>query len=168
MKIETIADETWRELGQNPTISIASISFWLRANIGKLDTLILTTYSVNPQTLEIQDLVNFNPFCDAEKDMFKELYKLKFYELQLQNALYGGQFDLITSIGDGDGKITKQTKNDLAKTILQQIKDARQALLTMSNLYRYSKSTPVNVVGNDFYSPVPNLVNLTPEIGFYD
>ena len=38
MKVVDIADELFREVGEDSNYSIASISYWVRANIGRLNS----------------------------------------------------------------------------------------------------------------------------------
>ena len=53
MKVVDIADEIFREVGEPTTYSIASISYWVRANIGRLNSYISTFFEIEPSTLEI-------------------------------------------------------------------------------------------------------------------
>ena len=52
-KIVSIADEVYRELGNPTDLSIATISFWLRTNVGQLNNLINIDASINQETLEL-------------------------------------------------------------------------------------------------------------------
>ena len=58
MKIVEIADEIFRELGEPCTLSIPAIAYWLRSNVGELNNLIYTSYSINPKDLEIIKVEN--------------------------------------------------------------------------------------------------------------
>ena len=42
MKVVDIADELFREVGEPSTYSIASIAYWVRANVGRLNSHINT------------------------------------------------------------------------------------------------------------------------------
>ena len=44
MKVVDIADELFREIGEDSNYSIASISYWVRANIGRLNSHINTFF----------------------------------------------------------------------------------------------------------------------------
>ena len=46
MKIVDIADEIYRELSEPSTISIPSIAFWIRSNVGELNNRINTTFKI--------------------------------------------------------------------------------------------------------------------------
>ena len=55
MKVVDISDDIHRELGNPTGISIASISHWVRSNIGSLNNYLNTTYSEDSTTLELND-----------------------------------------------------------------------------------------------------------------
>jgi len=42
MKVVDIADELFREVGEDSNYSIASVSYWVRANIGRLNSHLYT------------------------------------------------------------------------------------------------------------------------------
>ncbi len=159
--ITDIADELWRDLGTPPETQIPYISFWLRANIGKLDNLIFKNFSIDSSTQEIIDIVDLQIFGDKEKDIYKEIFKVKYYESQVNKFLYAGQFNLITQTTEGDSTIKRQTKNDLAKTMLLLQKEANDRLIYLAHLYKYNQSTPSQVTGDDFYSPIPYISHIS-------
>ena len=76
-KIVDIADELYREMGEPSDSSIASIAFWLRTNISRLNILINKPYTINEETLEISD-TEADPFGINEKGIFKLLFKKEF------------------------------------------------------------------------------------------
>ena len=51
MKVVDIADEIYRELGEITSLSIPAIAFWVRTNIGALNNLINTGYSIDSDTV---------------------------------------------------------------------------------------------------------------------
>lgn len=81
-KIVDIADEIYRELGEPDDISIPSIAFWIRTNIGKLNIILNKNYSINTTNLEI-DAIEGEPFTINEKSVFKKLYKIHYYDRQI-------------------------------------------------------------------------------------
>ncbi len=70
-KIVDISDELFNELGEPDDISIASVAFWLRTNIGSLNVLLNKDYSINQSTLEIES--SDNNFTINEKSIFNNL-----------------------------------------------------------------------------------------------
>ena len=69
MKIVDIADEIFRELDQPTDVSIPQIAFWIRVNVGSLNNLINTEYTIDTTTLEISP----DPAIE-EKSILKKLY----------------------------------------------------------------------------------------------
>jgi len=82
IKIVDIADELYRELGEPSDISIPSIAFWLRTNLGKLNIHLNKKYSINTLDLEI-DAISPDSFTIAEKTIFKKLYNIHYYDRQI-------------------------------------------------------------------------------------
>lgn len=86
IKIVDIADEIYRELGEPEDISIASIAFWLRTNLGKLNILIDKKYSINQIDLEIE-AISPDTFTIIEKAIFKKMYNISYYDRQIVNLI---------------------------------------------------------------------------------
>ena len=85
-KIVDIADEIYRELGEPSDVSIPSIAFWLRTNIGKLNILINKRYTINTLDLEI-DVISSETFTITEKSVFKKMYNISYYDRQIINLI---------------------------------------------------------------------------------
>ena len=69
MKVVDIADELYREIAEDSNYSIASISYWVRANIGRLNSHINTFLEIKSSTLEIvksTDVKNDNVLVESE------------------------------------------------------------------------------------------------------
>jgi hypothetical protein len=81
-KIVDIADEIYRELGEPSDVSIPSVAFWLRTNLGKLNILINKRYSINTLDLEV-DAISPETFTITEKSIFKKIYNIHYYDRQI-------------------------------------------------------------------------------------
>lgn len=81
-KIVDIGDEIYRELGEPSDVSIASIAFWLRTNLGKLNIHLNKKYTVNTLDLEV-DAISPETFTITEKTIFKKLYNIHYYDRQI-------------------------------------------------------------------------------------
>ena len=81
-KIVDIADEIYRELGEPTDVSIPSIAFWLRTNLGKLNILINKRYTINTLDLEV-DAISPETFTIIEKSIFKKMYNIHYYDRQI-------------------------------------------------------------------------------------
>ena len=85
-KIVDIADEVYRELGEPSDISVSSIAFWFRTNLGKLNILINKTYAINTLDLEV-DAISPETFTITEKSIFKKMYNIHYYDRQIINLI---------------------------------------------------------------------------------
>ena len=81
-KIVDIADEIYRELGEPSDVSIPSVAFWLRTNLGKLNILINKRYTINTLDLEV-DAISPETFTITEKSIFKKIYNIHYYDRQI-------------------------------------------------------------------------------------
>ena len=68
-KIVSIADEVYRELGDPSDLSIATISFWLRTNLGQLNNMLNLDKVIDETTLELEEELTVD-----QAVIFKKLY----------------------------------------------------------------------------------------------
>ena len=87
-KIGDVAAEIYRELSEPVDISIASVAYWLRTNVGRLNVLLNKPYLINDTTLEIYSSdEKTDPFGINEKTIFKKLYVIHYYDRQILNLI---------------------------------------------------------------------------------
>ena len=72
MKIVDIADEIYRELSEPATISIPSISFWIRSNVGELNNRINTTFKIRDTNPDIYEFSGSFVTASNEPQAFNE------------------------------------------------------------------------------------------------
>lgn len=147
-KIVDIADEIYREMGEPSDSSVASIAFWLRTNIGRLNILINKPYSINETTLEISDTEE-DPFGIAEKTILKLIYISYYYERLFRNALGAASTDSTIEIDQNGFRAKKVNKNELAKTYSDLKKQADDQLKMILDSYNINDVTPIQVAGDD-------------------
>ena len=90
VKIVSIADEAYRELASPSDLSIAAISFWLRTNLGQLNNLIDTSYTLNADTQELETGLTIE-----EAVIFKKLYFVHYYDLKIRATLGAASNDSV-------------------------------------------------------------------------
>ena len=146
-KIVDISDELFNELGEPDDISIASVAFWLRTNIGSLNVLLNKDYSINESTLEIESINN--NFTTNEKSIFKKLYIIHYYDRQLRKTLVSVSLDSVVSISDEGSSVTKVNKNELSKTFAGIKKQEMAELKELLNKYELNEVAPLQVAGDD-------------------
>lgn len=118
MNIASISDEIFRELDQPTNLSVPQISFWLISNIGQLNILIEQEYVVLDN--------EFSPeLGDQEKDIFKQLYFVKYYSSLMTSNLGAAAYDW-SELSEGDSTIRRVSKNEVAKNY-KQLRDSYYA-----------------------------------------
>jgi len=148
MKVVDIADEIFRELGQPTDLSIPTISFWVRTNVGNLNNRINTTYIVNSITLEILDSDSVEIGLN-ESAILKKMYMVHHYDVKFRGVLGASSYDLVTLVKDKQNTVRKVNRNDIAKSFLQAKKDAIEELERLSVSYISGQATPIQVAGDD-------------------
>jgi len=124
--------------------SLQSIECWLEVNLGTLNTLIDTEFCLEGLNL------------DSEASaIYKQLYLHQYYVKKTRNAMRGiiacsdssdadGE---ITSLSDGESRVTFANKNETAKVIRGMAQDAKLALDQLINKYNMYQSEPRQVGG---------------------
>jgi hypothetical protein len=149
-KIVDISDEIYRELGEPSDISIASVAYWLRTNIGKLNVLLNKPYLINETTLEIYSSDEAkDPFGINEKTIFKKIYTVYYYERLFRNALGAASTDSVIDISQNGFSARKINKNELAKTYSELKKQADAELKILTDKYEINEIAPLQVAGDD-------------------
>jgi hypothetical protein len=149
-KIVDIADEIYRELGEPNDLTLSSIAFWLRTNIGDLNILINKKFYITDDTLEIgiqED--SGDEFKDIEKSIFKMIYSIHYYERLFRNALGAASLDTVLSVTDDGSTVVKINKNELAKTYAQLRNQISDELQVLTKNYNLNEARPLQVAGDD-------------------
>lgn len=156
MKVVDIADELHRELGEPTSLSIPAIAYWLRTNIGALNNSINTSYSINVTTFEIEQTASDSKGADVileiaeeERAILKKMYMVHFYELKLRDNIVSLATDTVISVSDDGSSVTKVNKNEINKVYQQIKKQEYEELKDMTNSFKLSKCSPLQVAGND-------------------
>lgn len=150
IKIVDIADEVYRELGEPVDISIPSVAYWLRVNLGRLNVLLNKPYLINETTLEIYSTNEItDPFGINEKTIFKKIYTVYYYERLFRNALGAASTDSVIDISQNGFSARKINKNELAKTYSDLKKQADAELKNLLDKYELNEINPLQVAGDD-------------------
>lgn len=141
--VTTIADEIFRELESPSDTSSGAISFWLRDNVGNLNSLLSTSYNLDSTG-------QFTPeFGNSEKDILKKLYVIYYYNKFIRANLGAASYDSVLEITTDGDTVKKVNKNEIAKTYIQ-LKNIETDLLNkLINGYKSNNTSPVAVHGDD-------------------
>ena len=174
MKVVDIADEIFRELSEPSTISIPSISFWIRSNVGELNNRINTTFKIKenaPDAYEFSgSFINasnepqaFNEATGAlglgnpsivaiqpeEASILKKMYTVHYYDQQIRTTVGAASSDPIVEVASDGSRVRKINKNELSKTYISLKKEEYSELKDLINAYKLRKASPVQVAGDD-------------------
>ena len=148
-KIVDISTELYSEFGEPTDLSIASIAYWLRTNIGDLNILINKKFYIDENTLEIVSDDESDVFGNIEKSILKMLYSIHYYERMMRVSLFNATLDSVVSISDEGSSVTKINKNEMAKTYATLRKQISDELNTLTKNYNLNEAKPLQVVGDD-------------------
>jgi len=152
-KIVDIADEIYRELGEPNDLSLSSIAFWLRTNIGDLNILINKKFYITDDTFEIGiEADSGDEFKDIEKSIFKMIYNIHYYERLFRNALGAASTDSVIEIDQNGFRARKVNKNELAKTYSDLRKQINDELQILTKNYNLNEAKPLQIAGDDTIS----------------
>lgn len=148
VKIIDIADELYREMGEPNDLSLSSIAFWLRTNLGDLNITINKDFILTETDLEIES-PSGEIFGLTEKSIFKMLFSIHYYERLLRNALGAASTDSVIEINQNGFSARKINKNELAKTYVQLRKQIYEELMELTKNYNLNEGKPLQVAGDD-------------------
>lgn len=148
-KIVDVASELFEEFGEPSDISVPSIAYWLRSNIGDLNITINKKYIIDENTLEIVSEEAGETFGNIEKSIFKMLYSIHYYERMMRKSLNDATLDSVISISDEGSSVTKVNKNEMAKTYASLRKQINEELMELTKNYNLNEAKPLQVVGDD-------------------
>lgn len=118
------------------------ISGWLESNVGQLNILLDSSLSTSSTGISTE-----------QEAIFYELYMVHWYKKQSRNVLKGisSSSDFI-SIRDQDSMITRNNKNESAKTYYNLVKSSQERidkLVQTYKTYQFNAVGPLQVAGND-------------------
>lgn len=149
MKVVDIADEIYRELDKPSSLSIPAISFWVRTNLGMLNNLLNTTFSVaDDATLEILDK-DGGEINQEEASILKKIYLSHYYDGLIRSSLGAASSDAVVELSSDGSRIKKINKNEQSKTYYTVRLQIVDELKMMVIGYKTKESTPLQVAGDD-------------------
>jgi hypothetical protein len=123
--------------------TIQSIEAWLQENLGQLNILINTSYCLEGSELGLE-----------ESAIYKELYLYNYYSKRARMASRGIMGDCstsssgdITSISDGESRVTFTNKNEVTKVLRGLAKDSKENMDDLVHKYNVYQSEPRQIGG---------------------
>ena len=153
-----IADEAFSELDYPTDVSIASIAFWLETNIGNLNTLLSTDYTINSSRVIVDgDSVEITKEVAG---IFKQMYRVHRTKADVRKHLGAAGTETVISVDSDGASVRRVNKTTLASEYRQLSKDEQSLLDKLVQTYKQGKSLPKQVAGDDtvaaIYDPEPD------------
>lgn len=150
MKVVDIAQEIYFDLNSPSDLSIAAIAFWVRANVGALNSYLFSNFVVDETTYEIVDADNTTVQIDINAvAILKKMYIIHRYAVIIRSKLTSTDSDDVVEVTHNDTKVRKLDKNQLIKTVSAEKKQEEESLKLLISAYRGKKFVPGQVVGDD-------------------
>lgn len=148
MKVADIANKFYTDLDSPSDLSLVAISFWIRNNLGALNSRILTSYSIQDDDLEIED-ENNNEITEDAVSVYFQMYLVHYYDKKYRSNLTTMSNNMLISVKDNARSVTYTNRNEIGKTILQAKKQAEDELNKLVSGYKFKLSVPRQVIGDD-------------------
>lgn len=150
MKVVDIAQEIYFDLNSPTDLSIAAISFWIRANVGALNSYLFSNFVVEETNYEIVDADDNTVQIDINAvAILKKMYMIHRYAVIIRSKLTSTDSDDVIEVTHNDTKVRKIDKNQIIKTVSAEKKQEEESLKLLISAYRGKKFVPGQVVGDD-------------------
>ena len=150
MTVATIADEIYKELGEPTAYTTTAIQFWLRSNVGQMNNLLMSSYSVNSSSNEIEDdSTPANQISIHEAAVMKKMYKIHYYDLEIKKNVLAISADSIIEVKDQGSSVRKVNKNQVTLALTNIRKQEADELTDLVTAYRSRSCEPRQVAGDD-------------------
>ena len=134
---------------------VSYISGWFETKLGTFNGL-------THMQFEIDSSGNFDPeLCPVESGILKDLYDIEYYDKaareSLRGIVWGGSTefkDSITMVKEGDSVVQKVSKHQISRTFAEFARMKKSDLDDLLFQYNNQKSSPLQVAGEDGYTPI--------------
>lgn len=148
MKVVDIANEIYLENGSPTDTSIPSIAFWVRSNVGRLNTMIYESFYVDPTTLEIMT-ASGTEITELPTAIIKAMYRVYRIDLDIRRMMSGMSLDMVLEAKDQDFSVKRINRSEVLKTLTTLKKDTLKELMDLVHGYRSYNGAPSQVAGDD-------------------
>jgi hypothetical protein len=146
MKVVDIAQEIYFDLNSPSDLSLAAISFWIRANIGNLNNTIFSNFAINDSYEIVEDGAEININAVA---ILKKMYMVHRYAVIIRSKITEVGANDVVEVQDQDTRVRRVDKNQLIRSISAEKKQEEEELRFLISNYRANRVNPGQVVGDD-------------------
>lgn len=136
----------------NPSdINITTTSYWVRNNLGKLNTSIFASFAlsgVGDDQLITGDCPSWN---DKTRDIYKKMHEVHYYRKQIMSTLPAGTNNQVLELNSDGARIKMVNKSEVAKTYKDLKRDAENELEEMIADFNIYNAKISQVSGDDIF-----------------
>ena len=144
MTIENLTDDIHREIGSPNSLSKIVITYFLRANVGYLNNLIFTGYSIDGTDGTIDP-----DLSEEAAVILKKIWMIHYWTTKINECIGAGGYDIVTEVGENGALVRMVSRNELSKSYFQMRKSEQEELDKLVSGYKMLNSIPVAVHGED-------------------
>lgn len=139
MTLQDLAEELFYELSEPTDTSVPAILFWLTSNIGRLNNLLDTEYSIvsNEASPELGD---------SEGVIYKLLYMMHYYTRQINKNLGAAAYVSISEVKEGNRTVKRTNKTEIAKNYRGVVTDLNDDLMAQVLNYKMNRADPASII----------------------
>lgn len=147
-------------------VTTGNISYWLRTNIGSLNSLTNNSFAAISSGAGSITYADSNgstvAMSEDEKVIFKKMYLVHYYDKQLRSNLGAAGTETVLEVSDAGTKVRRVNKTEVSKAWLQVRKDESTTLKDLVSAYKIAKAVPLQVTGDDVTEGVYNPFGIEP------
>jgi hypothetical protein len=154
MKVADLAQEVFSELSSPTDVSIPVIAYWIRGNVGLLNSLICVSYYINNTTQEIErlnpeDETQILELGEDEAAIIKIMYVLHYYDFQIRKNMISYTTSRAVEVTSDGHTVRLASPTEIGKNLYMFRKGMGEDLNKLIHAYKLRKSSPLAVHGND-------------------
>lgn len=139
-----VSERIYQSLGSPDSPTVGVIQYYLRHNIGALNTLLNTSYLIDATDGTVEP-----DLAEDDAVIFQSMYFIYYYDTRVRANLGAASIDSILEVAENGAVVRMTNRNSLALTYVQMKKQDQENLNNMVAFYRSNRAVPDQVVGED-------------------
>jgi hypothetical protein len=156
MKVADIANEFYIEFGSPSDLPVPTIAYWVRNNIGQLNSVTNSAFYIDATTLEI---LRLNPedrskteiieIAVEEKDVYKAIFQVYFIDREIRKNILSYTAAPVIEVAQDGNTIRMTSPTEIGRSLYAFRKAGTDALKDAITAYKVNKARPRQVAGDD-------------------
>lgn len=144
MNLLEAATRIHQNLGSPDAPTVGVIQYYLRHNIGQLNNLINTGFSIEPVDGTIEPDLDEDAF-----GVYQCLYLIYYYGQKARENLGAAAIDPVLEVAENGAVVRLTSRNSISLSYIQLKKQEEEQLHKLVHFYRMNRATPDAVHGED-------------------